>query len=384
MDVYAAAIEFARPGASLAELDRTIRDGLAGIGYPGQPSHPVCHGVGARAHEPPYAHQAGGGTIEAGMVLAIEPGVYWPEGGGLRVEDNFLITETGSESPVPLPGRDRQAGMIDRDRIWMGDLQPARARAPIARHGRALRHDAARRGADRRRRAVPGRQARDRACPRRRRRRPDRSRLRARLGGRRGGNPADRRNRARAEVWGFARAVQADVEQLAELGVRAAVIESPIGREAGGPRRLARGHARTDPQGGLVRRRRGDHGRILWGRRLARRARLFPARLRGRGRGGCEGGGRRRHDRDRHPGRRGVPRRPDRRLARRARPLARPRRLRARHRGRRRGGAGRRVVGAGNRERDGGARGQREPRGGRAHAGGALRDPDAARPRKGT
>ena len=35
---------------------------------------PICHGVGARAHEPPYAHQAGGGTIEEGMVLAIEPG----------------------------------------------------------------------------------------------------------------------------------------------------------------------------------------------------------------------------------------------------------------------------------------------------------------------
>ena len=33
---------------------------------PGQPTHPICHGVGARAHEPPYAHQAGGGTIEAG------------------------------------------------------------------------------------------------------------------------------------------------------------------------------------------------------------------------------------------------------------------------------------------------------------------------------
>ena len=43
----------------------------------------VAHGVGARAHEPPYAHQAGGGTIEEGMVLAIEPGIYWEGGGGL-------------------------------------------------------------------------------------------------------------------------------------------------------------------------------------------------------------------------------------------------------------------------------------------------------------
>ena len=77
---------------------------------PGQPSHPICHGVGARAHEPPYAHQAGGGTIEAGMVLAIEPGVYWPEGGGLRVEDNFLITETGSERLCRFPDGIVRAG----------------------------------------------------------------------------------------------------------------------------------------------------------------------------------------------------------------------------------------------------------------------------------
>jgi Xaa-Pro aminopeptidase len=103
LQVYDAAIDFVRPGASLAELDRTVRAGLAEAGYPGQPSHPICHGVGARAHEPPYAHQAGGGTVEAGMVLALEPGIYWPEGGGLRVEDNFLITADGAERLCPFP-----------------------------------------------------------------------------------------------------------------------------------------------------------------------------------------------------------------------------------------------------------------------------------------
>jgi Xaa-Pro aminopeptidase len=103
MEVYADAVDFVRPGASLAELDRRVREGLARAGYEGQPAHPVCHGVGARAHEPPYAHQAGGGTIEAGMVLAIEPGVYWPEGGGLRVEDNFLITDGAPEKLCRFP-----------------------------------------------------------------------------------------------------------------------------------------------------------------------------------------------------------------------------------------------------------------------------------------
>jgi Xaa-Pro aminopeptidase len=103
MSVYTDIIEECRPGFSLAELDRSMRAGLSEIGYPGQPSHPICHGVGARAHEPPYAHQAGTGTVEGGMVLAIEPGVYWEGGGGLRVEDNFLITSEGAEKLSSFP-----------------------------------------------------------------------------------------------------------------------------------------------------------------------------------------------------------------------------------------------------------------------------------------
>jgi Xaa-Pro aminopeptidase len=103
LDVYGRALDHCRPGASLAALDVLIRDGLAQAGYPGQPSHLIAHGVGARAHEPPYAHQAGTGTIEAGMVLAIEPGAYWEGGGGLRIEDNFLITADGPEKLSSYP-----------------------------------------------------------------------------------------------------------------------------------------------------------------------------------------------------------------------------------------------------------------------------------------
>ena len=103
LDVYDAAVASCTPGASLPELDRSIRAGITALGFPGQPTHPICHGVGARAHEPPYAHQAGGGTIEEGMVLAIEPGCYWEGGGGLRVEDNFLITSAGPEKLSSFP-----------------------------------------------------------------------------------------------------------------------------------------------------------------------------------------------------------------------------------------------------------------------------------------
>jgi len=103
LGVYGAALEACSPGRSMADLDSSVRDGLAAIGYPGQPSHPVCHGVGARAHEPPYPHQAAGGSFEETMVLAIEPGVYWEGGGGLRVEDNFLVGRDGLEKLSAFP-----------------------------------------------------------------------------------------------------------------------------------------------------------------------------------------------------------------------------------------------------------------------------------------
>jgi len=103
LKVFTEAVSFSVDGASLPELDRLVRARIAEGGYAGQPSHPICHGVGARAHEYPYAHQAGGGSIRKGMVLAIEPGIYWPGGGGLRLEDNFWITGNGNEKLCSYP-----------------------------------------------------------------------------------------------------------------------------------------------------------------------------------------------------------------------------------------------------------------------------------------
>jgi Xaa-Pro aminopeptidase len=96
MEIYERALASIRPGASMADLDRQIRERI-------QPTHPICHGVGARAHEPPYPHQAAGGEFEEGMVLAVEPGIYWEGGGGLRVEDNFLVTADGVEKLSSFP-----------------------------------------------------------------------------------------------------------------------------------------------------------------------------------------------------------------------------------------------------------------------------------------
>src|SRR5262249_18055738 len=88
LGVYSRALPPRGRGGGLGEPGGSIRRGIRAGGLD-EPTHPIAHGVGARAHEPPYAHQAAGGTIEEGMVLAIEPGAYWAGGGGLRVEDNF-------------------------------------------------------------------------------------------------------------------------------------------------------------------------------------------------------------------------------------------------------------------------------------------------------
>ncbi len=103
MAVYTAALGLCTQPSPMAEVDRFVRASLDDLGFKGQPSHPICHGVGARAHEPPYPHQAGGGVFEENMVLAVEPGVYWDGGGGLRVEDNFLVTADGLEKLSAFP-----------------------------------------------------------------------------------------------------------------------------------------------------------------------------------------------------------------------------------------------------------------------------------------
>jgi len=103
LKIFDDAVDCVRNGAPLGEIDCIIRDGIDAAGYPGQPSHPVAHGVGARAHEAPYSHRVAPGEMRSGMVLAIEPGIYWEGGGGLRLEDNFLVTEKGCEKLCSYP-----------------------------------------------------------------------------------------------------------------------------------------------------------------------------------------------------------------------------------------------------------------------------------------
>jgi Xaa-Pro aminopeptidase len=85
------------PGVSCADLDTVARDYIDSQGFGAAFSHSLGHGVGLRVHESPSANRRSKDILSPGNLLTIEPGAYFPEWGGVRVEDVILVTEDGFE-----------------------------------------------------------------------------------------------------------------------------------------------------------------------------------------------------------------------------------------------------------------------------------------------
>ncbi len=95
------AFELCRPGVLIGELDRVARGWITSQGYGEYFTHSLGHAVGLEIHEPPIIREKGPFStqlLQAGMVLTIEPGIYLPGIGGVRLEDTILITENGYEN----------------------------------------------------------------------------------------------------------------------------------------------------------------------------------------------------------------------------------------------------------------------------------------------
>jgi Xaa-Pro aminopeptidase len=105
-EAKAQALALCRPGTRIGELDRAARAWIASKGYGEYFTHSLGHGLGLDIHEPPILRENGAYRdvpLQPGMVITIEPGIYLPEIGGVRLEDSVLITENGYENLTVSP-----------------------------------------------------------------------------------------------------------------------------------------------------------------------------------------------------------------------------------------------------------------------------------------
>jgi len=97
------AIEAIRPGISCGEVDQVARSIIAKAGFAKQFGHGLGHGIGLDIHEAPRLAANQHLKLEPGMIVTVEPGIYLPGWGGVRIEDDVLVTKSGYQVLTTLP-----------------------------------------------------------------------------------------------------------------------------------------------------------------------------------------------------------------------------------------------------------------------------------------
>ncbi len=102
LDAQRQALDAIRPGVAASEVDAAARQVIAAAGYGEQFSHALGHGVGLCIHEAPRLAPNQELTLREGMVTTVEPGIYLPGWGGVRIEDTVVVTAGGCEVLTPV------------------------------------------------------------------------------------------------------------------------------------------------------------------------------------------------------------------------------------------------------------------------------------------
>ena len=100
----------AKSGVPCANVDKAARDVIEKAGYGEYFTHRTGHGIGMEGHEDPYMRGDNMQILEPGMAFTVEPGIYLPNRNGVRIEDNVVITESGSDVLSDMPREMRVVG----------------------------------------------------------------------------------------------------------------------------------------------------------------------------------------------------------------------------------------------------------------------------------
>lgn len=105
------AIKAVKPGARMCDVDKVARDHITEAGYGKEFGHGLGHGLGLNVHEAPSLSWRSKERLAEGMVVTVEPGIYLPGVGGVRVEDDIVVTASGCRVLSKL-NKDLQAAVI--------------------------------------------------------------------------------------------------------------------------------------------------------------------------------------------------------------------------------------------------------------------------------
>ncbi|MCL2116945.1 MAG: Xaa-Pro peptidase family protein [Planctomycetaceae bacterium] len=101
LQAHLAAAAAIQPGIRCCDIDAIARAIISDAGYGKYFGHGLGHGLGLEIHENPRFNTITETLLEPGMVMTVEPGIYLPGWGGIRIEDDFVVTKTGCENITP-------------------------------------------------------------------------------------------------------------------------------------------------------------------------------------------------------------------------------------------------------------------------------------------